>query len=66
MSADRPTTPMDTPDGREEVPVAAGRLHGADRSGLGEKGWAEVEDVGHLDDSNVPRDYFKPMPALTK
>ena len=54
------------PESGEEVPAAAGRLHGADRSGLGEKGWAEVEDVGHPDDSNVPRDYFKPMPARSK
>jgi hypothetical protein len=53
---------MDAPRGRETVPGAQHRLHGADRSGLGEKGWAEVgEDrIGHPEDTNVPRDWFEP------
>lgn len=61
------TTPMDTPTGREAVPAAPHRLHGADRSGLGRKGWAETPDdlTGRPDDSNVPRDWFEP-PALDR
>jgi hypothetical protein len=61
------TTPMDTPTGREAVPAAPHRLHGADRSGLGSKGWAETPDdlTGRPDDSNVPRDWFEP-PALDR
>jgi hypothetical protein len=37
-------------------------LHGADRSGLGEKGWAEVAEdrIGHPDNTNVPPDWFEP------
>ena len=56
------TTPMDTPTGRDDVPAAPHRLHGADRAGLGEKGWAEVSDdqTGEPDAGNVPRDLFEP------
>jgi hypothetical protein len=61
--ADRPTTPMDTPHGRVEVPAAPHRLHGADRSGLGDKGWAEVpaDQAGHPGDTNVAREFFEPL-----
>jgi hypothetical protein len=54
--------PMETPHGCEIVPAAPHRLHGADRSGLGEKGWAEVTEdlIGHPDDTNVPQDWFEP------
>lgn len=54
---------MDTPNGRVEVPGVAERLHGADRSGLGDDGWAEVapDGVGHPDDTNVPPDYHLPL-----
>lgn len=57
--------PMDAPRGREIVPGAKHRLHGADRSGLGEKGWAEVSEdlVGHPDDTNVPEEFFEPAPT---
>jgi hypothetical protein len=59
------TVPMDTPKGREDVPAAPHRLHGADRGGLGEKGWSEVpaDQVGDPDDSNVPPEEFEPPPA---
>ena len=42
---------QDDPQPRPEPP----RLYGADRSGLGEKGWAEIPEdgVGHPDDSNA-------------
>jgi hypothetical protein len=58
---------MDTPTGRENVPAAPRRLHGADRSGLGSRGWAEVPEdlVGHPGDTNVPADWFEP-PALDR
>jgi hypothetical protein len=54
---------MDTPDGRVPVPAAVHRLHGADRSGLGEKGWAELPDdlVGHPDDTNIDPVFFQPI-----
>lgn len=57
--------PMDAPHGRETVPAAPHRLHGADRSGLGEKGWAEVPEdgIGHPDDTNIPTDFFEPAPT---
>lgn len=60
--------PMDAPHGREVVPAAEHRLHGADRSGLGGKGWSEVDEdlIGHPDDTNVPSEYFEPMPARRK
>ncbi|MGD9981923.1 MAG: hypothetical protein AB7H66_07060 [Hyphomonadaceae bacterium] len=62
MDLKRQGIPMDTPHGRERVPAAEHRLHGADRSGIGQKGWAEVPDdlIGHPDDTNVPRDWFEP------
>ena len=55
-------TPMDTQTGRDEVPAASDRLHGADRGGLGQDGWAEVPDdrVGHPDDTNVPPELYEP------
>lgn len=61
-------TPMDTPGGRRLVPAAAGRLHGGDRSGLGEKGWAEErpDGVGRPDDTNVEPDYYRPQPLDPK
>ena len=54
--------PMDTPAGRVYVP-AAHRLHGADRSGLGEKGWAEIPDdqIGHPDSGNVGPEFYEPL-----
>lgn len=54
-------TPMDTPGERKLVP-AADRLHGADRGGLGEEGWAEVPDdlVGDPDDTNVSPEFYEP------
>jgi|GEM_PF-3012461 len=54
---------MDTPAGRAGVPAPAHRLHGADRSGLGDKGWAEIPDdqVGHPDESNVGPEYYEPL-----
>lgn len=59
--SDPHTTQMDTPNGRVAVP-AADRLRGADRSGLGEKGWSEVSEdrIGHPDDSNVPEAFYEP------
>jgi len=58
-----PKTPMDTPYGRKTVPAASERLHGADRSGLGDQGWAEVSEdlVGDPDDTNVPPEFYKPV-----
>lgn len=54
---------MDTPNGRVETPAATGRLHGADRAGLGADGWAEVPDdlVGHPDDTNVAPEFYEPL-----
>lgn len=54
---------MDTPAGRVRVPGATDRLHGADRSGLGQKGWAETPEdgVGHPADGNVPAEYYEPL-----
>jgi hypothetical protein len=59
---DRSTAPTDA---RNRAPAAPRRLHGADRSGLGEKGWAEVPEsnVGHPDDTNVEPEYYEPMPT---
>lgn len=56
---------MDTPGGRQTVPGPPERLHGGDRSGLGEKGWAEDDEsgVGRPDDTNVPPDFHQPQPA---
>ena len=56
---------MDTPDGRVETPAATHRLHGADRGGLGDEGWAEVSEdlVGHPNDSNVAPEFFEPLDA---
>lgn len=56
-------TPMDTPHGREQVLAVAERLHGADRGGLGDEGWAEVPDdlVGDPDDTNVAPEFYEPM-----
>ena len=55
---------MDTRDGPKNVPGVPGRLSGADRSGLGQKGWAEVPEdgAGHPDDNNVDQDFFVPQP----
>jgi hypothetical protein len=59
--SDRKTIEMDTPDGRVSVPAAAHRLRGADRSGLGEKGWSEVAEdrIGRPDDTNVAEEFFE-------
>jgi hypothetical protein len=56
------TIPMDTPTGRDDVPAVPHRLHGADRGGLGEKGWAEVpaDQVGDPGDTNVPAEQYEP------
>jgi hypothetical protein len=56
------TIVMDTPTGRVEVPGVIHRLHGADRGGLGDKGWSEVPEsgVGDPDDTNVPPEFFEP------
>jgi hypothetical protein len=66
MSRDAKTA-MDTQTGREFVPAAPHRLHGADRGGLGADGWAEVPDdlVGDPDDANVPPEFYEP-PSETK
>ncbi len=52
---------MDTQHGREEVPAAVGRLRGADRSGLRERGWAEVPDdrIGRPEDTDVPAEFYE-------
>lgn len=49
------TVPMDTQTGRAAIPAVTGRLHGADRSGLGDKGWAETpaDQIGNPDDTDV-------------
>lgn len=65
MSKPKDETPglsMDTSNGRETVPGVPDRLSGADRSGLGEKGWAEVPDdlVGRPDDTNITPDLHQP------
>lgn len=54
---------MDDPGGRVLVPAATHRLRGADRSGLGEKGWTEVPDdrIGRPGDTNVPEAYYEPV-----
>jgi hypothetical protein len=48
-----------------DAPAAPHRLHGADRSGLGEDGWSEVPEsnIGHPDDTNIDPAYYEPMPA---
>jgi hypothetical protein len=48
---------------RTEPQPSPPRLYGADRSGLGDKGWAEVPEdgVGHPDDSNVDPAWFTPI-----
>jgi hypothetical protein len=53
---------MDTPSGRKATPAATHRLRGADRSGLGEKGWAEVaeDNIGDPDHGNVPPEFYEP------
>jgi hypothetical protein len=57
---------MDTPGGRKIVPATPGRLHGGDRGGLGEKGWAEEDEAGHPDDTNIPPDFHQPRPPVDK
>lgn len=54
--------PMDTPGARQLIPAATDRLRGADRSGLGNSGWAEVaeDSIGDPDNTNVPRAYREP------
>lgn len=49
-----------------EVPSVPHRLHGADRSKLGEKGWAEVAEnkIGHPDNSNISADFYEPASEL--
>ncbi|HYD72940.1 MAG TPA: hypothetical protein VEF55_07360 [Candidatus Binatia bacterium] len=61
----KPSIPMDTQTGRDQVPAASDRLHGADRGNLGEEGWAEVPEdlVGHPDDTNVPPEFYEPASA---
>ena len=56
---------MDTASGRETPPVANGRLHGADRAGLGDKGWSETpEDLtGDPDGSNIDAELYDPLEA---
>ena len=58
----KPSVPMDTQTGRDEVPAPSDRLHGADRGDLGAEGWAEVSEdrVGHPDDTNVPPEFYEP------
>ncbi len=53
---------MDTPGARKSVPAAPHRLRGADRSGLGGSGWAEVSEdkIGHPEDTNVSPDFYEP------
>jgi len=72
MSRKAPSVPigatgivMDAPYGREVIPGAGHRLHGADRSGLGQDGWAEVPEdrIGHPDDTNVPPEFYEPQAA---
>lgn len=60
--AGKPKIPMDTQTGRDQVPAASDRLHGADRGGLGDDGWAEVPEdlVGDPDDTNVPPEFYEP------
>ena len=55
---------MDTSAGRIKVPAAKGRLHGADPSGLDEKGWATTPDdkVGDPDDTNIAPELHEPGP----
>lgn len=59
-----PGVPMDSHGERKIVP-AADRLHGADRGGLGDEGWAEVPEdlVGDPDATNVPPEFYEPLPA---
>lgn len=59
---ERAGVPMDTQTGRDVVPAAKQRLRGADRSGLGEAGWAEVPEdrVGEPDDTNVRPEFYEP------
>jgi hypothetical protein len=56
---------MDARGGREAPPVANDRLHGADRSGLGDKGWSETPDdlIGNPDDSNIDAELYDPLEA---
>jgi hypothetical protein len=64
--SDEDKVEMDTPNGRISVPAATHRLRGADRSGLGEKGWAEVPNdrIGHPADTNVPEEYYEPASEI--
>jgi hypothetical protein len=41
------------------------RLHGADRSGLGMRGWSETPDdlIGRPDDSNIASEFYDPLEA---
>ena len=57
---------MDTPNGRDEVPAAVDRLRGADRSGLGADGWAEVpaDGVGHPDDTDIGPEFYEDASRL--
>lgn len=52
---------MSTPD-RRETPEQK-RLHGSDRSGLGNKGWSETPDdlAGDPDDSNIDGELYDPL-----
>lgn len=54
---------MDTPHGRTTIPAPSRRLHGGDRSGLGQDGWAEVDAdaIGHPDETNIAPDFHEPM-----
>jgi len=49
-----------------EVPSVPHRLHGADRSKLGEKGWAEVPEdkIGQPRDTNIDADFYEPASDL--
>jgi hypothetical protein len=78
MSQPKQTTPrrpliedidsMDTRDGRGAAPQAHHRLHGADRSGLGDKGWSETPDdlIGDPDNSNVEAELYDPLQSPTQ
>ncbi|HVV32835.1 MAG TPA: hypothetical protein VHC73_06380 [Vitreimonas sp.] len=54
---------IDTPHGRETPATAHGRLHGADRAGLGEKGWSETPDdlTGDPDHGNIDAELYDPL-----
>jgi hypothetical protein len=56
--------PMETPGATIIVPTAPDQLEGADRSGLGDKGWAETPDdlTGHPDETNIGPEMHRDPP----